>query len=98
MILELVRLDLNQPHDHKRPPKNNVHIKPNSYKKLLSRFRVYANGVPASDYGHFWLELTGSWLLSCPIDPDYEQGGEADQDLFCRRLRTELVESIMRID
>lgn len=97
LVLDLVRLDLSQPHQHKRPPAQDVRHRPNSYEDLLSHLRAYTSNVPAKDYPHFWLELTRSWLLTCPIDPDYYQDDETGKELFCQKLRNELADRILNI-
>lgn len=38
------------------------------------------------------------YTLTCPIDPDYYQEGETGEELYCQRLRSELIERILRID
>jgi hypothetical protein len=42
--------------------------------------------------------LTGRWLLSCPVDPTYYRVDETGKDWFCQKLRSELVERILKID
>jgi hypothetical protein len=96
-VLDLVHLDLSQPHQHKRLSEKDVRLRPDSYEELLSHFRAYTRIVPAKDYLHFWLELTRSWLLTCPIDPDYYQDDETGKDLFCQKLRSELIDRILKI-
>ena len=95
-ILDFVDLELDRPHHHEPLPRNNARLQP--YKDLLSQLRVYANTIPAEDYHRFWLELTRTCLLTCPVDPDYYQEDETGKELFCQRLRSELVERILRID
>lgn len=95
-VLDLVHLDLSQPHPHKQPPRNNV--RPQPYEDLLACLRVYANTIPAEDYPRFWLELTGRCLLTCPLDPYYYRASETDDHSFCEKLRSELIERILIID
>ena len=95
-ILDFVELELDLPHHHKQLPRNTVRLQP--YEDLLSRLRVYANTIPAEDYPRFWLELTGRCLLTSPVDPGYYQEDETGKELYCQRLRGELVERILRID
>jgi len=97
LIIELVRLDLSPAHQHKRLSEKDVPPRSDSYKELLSLLRAHTSKIPAKDYPHFWLELTRNWLLTCPIDPDYYREDETGKDLFCRRLRIELVERILNI-
>lgn len=68
-VLELVRFDLSEPHQHKQLPHKDIHHKFNTYADLLAHLRAYTSIVPKKDYPLFWLELTKSWLLTCPIDP-----------------------------
>ena len=96
-VLELVRLDLSQPHQHKRLSEKDIRLRSNSYEDLLSHLRAYTRIVPTKDYPHFWLELTRNWLLTCPIDPDYCQDDETGKDLFCQKLRNELIDRILVI-
>ena len=97
VVLDLVRLDLSQPHQHKPLPAKNIHIASDSCENLLSHLRARTNMVPRKDYGHFWLELTRHWLLTCPLDPDFDRNDAASEDLFCQKLRSELVERILNI-
>ncbi|HLO33473.1 MAG TPA: hypothetical protein VK249_30275 [Anaerolineales bacterium] len=96
-VLDLINLDLSLPHHHDRLPGRNVHIGSNS-KDGLSYFRLYTSIVPAKDFPRFWLELTRSCLLTFPIDPDYYQEDESGNELFCQKMRSELIERILRID
>lgn len=97
VILELVRLNLSQTHHHKRLPENDIRLRPTSHGDLLSSLRAYTDTVPTEDYCHFWLELTRSWLLTCPLDSDYYQDDETSRDLYCQKLRNELVDRILNI-
>jgi len=97
VILNLVRLDLNGPHDHKHLLEQDVHIAPRSYENLLSNLRAQTSIVPPKEYSRFWLELTRHWLLTCPVDPVYDQYDESGKDIFCQRLRNELIDRILNI-
>ncbi len=97
LVLELVRLDLSQPHQHKQLSEKDIRLRSNSYEELLSHLRAYTSNVPAKDYPHLWLELTRSWLLTCPIDPDYYLDDETGKELFCQKLRNELIDRILKI-
>jgi len=97
-ILDLVHLDLSQPRHHKRLPALEVRLKPKSYEGPLSHLRAHTSMIPAKDYPRFWLELTRSCLLTCPLDPYYYRASETDEDLFCEKLHSELIERILKID
>lgn len=97
-VLDLGHLDLSQPHHHKPRPEKDVRLSPNSYQGLLSHLRTHTSIIPTRDYPQFWLELTRSWLLTCPIDPDYYRDDETGKDSFCQRLRNELIDRILNIN
>lgn len=97
-ILDFVYLDLDLPHHHRRLPRKDIRLKPKSYEDPLSHIRAYINMVPAQDYPRFWLELTRICFLTCPIDPDYYLEDETGKELFCQKMRSELIERILRID
>lgn len=96
-ILDFVHLDLSPPHHHRRLPRTWVRLKPKSYEGLLSHLRVRTCIIPAKDYPRFWLELTRSCLLTCPVDPDYYREDESGRELFCQKLRNELADRILNI-
>lgn len=97
VVLDLCRLDLDQAHQHKQFPEKNLHFVPNAHEELLADLRAYTRIVPAKEYGHFWLELTKSWLLTCPIDLEYYREDETGKELFCQKLRSELIDRILKL-
>jgi hypothetical protein len=96
-VLELVRLDLSQPHQHKPLAGRNIRPEPHSYEDLLSHLQARTSIVPAKDLPHLWIELTRNWLITCPVDPDYYRDDEAGKELFCQKLRNELVDRILNL-
>jgi hypothetical protein len=97
LVLDLVRLDLSCPHQHKRLSKKDSPLPSNSSEELLALLRARTSILPAKDFPHFWLELTRRWLLSCPVDPEYCRTDDAGTEMFCRKLRGELVERILNL-
>lgn len=95
-VLELLRLDLNQTHQH--AVRKNIPLNLNLYENLLLFLKFYSNIIPSIDYENFWLELSRCWLLSCPIDPDYYQEDENGKEIYCKRLRNELIDWILNIN
>lgn len=98
VILDLVRLDLSQPHQHGLLAEQNTHLRYGSYEDLVVHLRAYMNTLPVRDQGAFWLELTRGWLLSCRMSPAYYRADETGTEIFCQKLRSDLVERILRID
>ena len=98
LVLDLLRLDLSDPHQHKRLSKKDIPLESDPNEHLLALLRAGTGIVPAKDYPHFWLELTKRWLLTSPVDPKYDLAHEAGTDMLCQKLRAELVERILRID
>lgn len=102
VVLALVRLDLSQPHQHKYLPKKDVRLKSNSYEDSISHLRACVSLLPTRTYSHFWLELTRRWLLTCPVDTeDGKEDCKPDEngnDMFCQKLRSQLIENILKID
>lgn len=98
LVLDLIRLDLSWPHQHKWILEKDIPLKCDPYEDLLALLRARTSIIPVKAYPHFWLELTKCWLLTCPVDPDYYQDDEAGKEMFCQKLRGELVERILRID
>lgn len=96
VIMELVHLDLNQPHQHKPLSEKEPSI-PCSYEDLLQDLKAQTRNIPAQDYGHFWLELTGKWLLVCLVDKNYYRLDDTGKELFCQKLRNELLDRILNI-
>jgi hypothetical protein len=94
--MDLVRLDLNQPHQHK-PLSEKEPILPCSYEDLLQDFQDQTRNIHAQDYGNFWLELTEKWLLACPVDTSYYGVDDTGKELFCQKLRSELLDRILNI-
>ena len=97
IIMGLVRLDLNQPHQHKSLSEKDPSI-PCSYEDLLQDLQIQMKRVPADDYPQVWLELAGKWLLTCPVDTRYYRIDEAGKELFCQILRSELLDRILDIN
>ena len=97
VIMSLVRLDLNQPHEH-TPLSEQEPSLPCSYEDLLQELQAETSSIPAQDYAQFWLELTGKWLLACPVDPNYYRIDDTGKELFCQILRTELLDRILNIN
>jgi hypothetical protein len=97
-ILDFGQLDLSPPHHHRRLSTLEVRLRPKCYEGLLSHLRAQTSIIPAKDYPRFWLELTRSCLLTSPVDPDYYREDQSGKELFCQRLRSELIERILRID
>jgi len=98
LVLALIRLDLSCPHQHKWLSEKNRPLKSNSCEDLLALLRIRTSNIPMKEYSHFWLELTKGWLLTCTVDLEYYRTDETGEDLFCQKLRSELVERILRID
>jgi hypothetical protein len=96
VILNLIRLDLSQPHEHKHLRKMDLCLASFTYEKLHAKLRAVIDVIPPEEYSHFWLELTKRWLLTCPLDSAYSPD-ESGKDLFCQKLRSELVERILNI-
>ena len=96
-VLDLLHLDLSQPHQHKRPREKDVHPTLNRDENLLSHLQAHTSIVSPQDYPCFWLELTRNWLITCPVDPDYYRDDEAGKELFCQKLRNELIDRILNI-
>ena len=96
VILDLVRLDLNQPHEQKYS--KDIYCRRDPREDLLPHLHAYMNIIPAKDRGRLWLELTRRWLLSCPIPPTDDKAEESGKDLLCQKLQSELIERILRID
>lgn len=97
VVLNLVRLDLGQPHEHKHFQESDIYLAPFAYEKLQCNLRAQISLVSPEEYSRFWLELTKRWLLTCPIDPEYYLEDEAGKDLYCQKLRNQLVERILNI-
>ena len=97
LVFDLLRFDLDFPHQHKWLSEKDMTPKSDSYKDVLAILQARTNLIPMKDYPHFWLDLTKSWLLSCPVDPEYYLAEEAGKDLYCQKLRGELVERILNI-
>ena len=95
-VMDLIQLDLSLPHHHPSAARKNNHVRPNP-KDLLSCLQVYTSIVPAKDFPRFWLELTHWCLLTFPIDPNYYREDENGNELFCQKMRSELVERILNI-
>jgi hypothetical protein len=98
VILNLVRLDLSQPHEHKPFQESDIDLAPSVYENLQADLRAQMSIVPPEEYSRFWLELTKRWLLTCPIDPEYYLEDETGKELYCQKLRSELVERILNIN
>ena len=98
VILNLTHLDLSQPHHHALPSKKRVRLSSSSYDDAISHLRAYGSRLSEKDYGRLWLEAAHQWLLTCPLTEEYYQPDEGDEDTFCRRLRSELLDRIMRFD
>lgn len=98
VILDLIRLDLRPPHQHPYLPEKERYLGHNSDEDLLAQLQAHATCLPAREQNCFYLELTRRWLLSCPADPAYYESDETGKEMFCRKLRSELVELILRID
>lgn len=98
VILDLVRLDLSQPQQRSYLAKYEADLRHGPCEDLVAYLRAYMNILPVRDQGPFWLELTRHWLLSCRMSPAYYRADETGTEIFCRKLRSELVERILRID
>jgi hypothetical protein len=98
VILNLVRLDLSQPHEHKYFQESDIYLAPFAYEKLQSNLRAQICNFSPEEYSRFWLELTKRWLLTCPIDPEYYMEDETGKELYCQKLRSERVERILNIN
>jgi hypothetical protein len=98
VILNLDRLDLSQPHEHKRFQVSDIFLASFGYENLQPNLRAQISIVPPEEYSRFWLELTKRWLLTCPIDPEYYLEDETGKELYCQKLRSQLVERILHID
>lgn len=95
-VLDILQFDMSQPHQHK--VRKNIPLRPNSYENLLLRLKFYSNLIPPIYYENFWLELTRCWFLTCPIDPDYYLEDENGKELYCQRLRNELIDRILNLN
>jgi hypothetical protein len=98
VILDLVRLDLSQPHEHKAFQKSDIYLASCAYGNLQAKLHAHISAVPPEGYSRFWLELTKRWLLTCPIDPGYYLEDETGKELYCQKLRSELLERILNIN
>lgn len=98
VILNLVRLDLNQPHEHKHFQESDIYLAPFAYEKLQSNLRAQISNFSPEEYSRFWLELTKRWLLTFRIDPGYYREDETGKELYCQKLRSELLERILNIN
>ncbi len=97
MILELLRFDLIQPHHHPSPSTKCLYVELHSNTNIISCLQEYARTLPAKEYSCLWLEVVKRWLLTCPIDEEYYMFDENGKDLFCHKLRSELIDRILNI-
>jgi hypothetical protein len=97
VIMTLVHLDLNQPHQH-TPASEQAPCLPCSVEDLLQDLQAVTGKIPTQDYDHFWLELTEKWLLTCPVDSSYYRVDDTGKELFCQILRSELLDRILDIN
>jgi hypothetical protein len=95
-VLDVQKFDMSQPHQHKVRKNNPLRL--NSYDNLLLLLKLYSNIIPSIAYENFWLDLSGCWLLSCPIDPYYYQEDENGKEIYCQRLRNELIDWILNLN
>ena len=98
VILEFLRIDLSQPHQHALPARKRVHVTSSSHTDVISQLRAYMNTLPAKAQGDLWLEVAQRWLLTCPMDAAYYKPDESGMDLFCQKLRNDLLDSILNIN
>ena len=98
VILDLLHFDLSQPHHHKYLSEKRVHVASNTYAAVISNLQAYTNTLPRQVYCDLWLEVAQRWLLTCPIDPEYYLEDETGKELYCQRLRSELIERILNIN
>lgn len=97
VILELLRFDLNQPHDHPLLSKKCSQADLRSNTNVISSLQTYARVLPAKEYSCLWLEIVEHWLLTCPVDEEYYAPDETGKDLFCHKLRSDLLDRILNI-
>lgn len=97
VILELLRFNLSQPHHHPFLSKKNLPIDLRFHATMISSLQEYARILPPKEYSCLWLEVVEHWLLNCPIDQEYYKPNETSQDLFCHKLRSDLLDSILNI-
>ena len=98
VILGLIRLDLSRPHRHPYPSKKPVNAWSGSYEEAISHLRNYGSLLPEKVYGRLWLEVAHHWLLTCPFDEKYYKSDEDGNDMFCQKLRSDLIDRILKID
>lgn len=97
IILELLRFDLSQPHHHPLLSKECLHFNLRSNANVISCLQKYARILPAKEYSRLWLEIVQHWLLTCPVDEEYYMPSETGKDLFCQKLRSDLIDSILNM-
>ena len=97
VILDLLRIDLHQPHQHAFPARKHLHGTSSSYTEVISQLRAYMNTLPAKARGDLWLGVAHRWLLTCPMDAAYYKPDESGMDLFCQKLRNDMLDSILNI-
>lgn len=97
VVMGLVRLDLNQSHQHQSLSEKEPSI-PCSYEDLLQDLQIQMKRIPAEDYPPVWLQLAGQWLLTCPVDMRYYRVDDTGRELFCQSLRSELLDRILDIN
>jgi hypothetical protein len=64
---------------------------------MISHLRAYAKTPSPEVYRRVWLELAERWLLTCPMDEEYYKPDETGKDLFCQKLRNDLLDRILNI-
>ena len=96
-ILDLLRFDLGQPHRHPRLSETRVHDKSSTYTRVIKDLQAYANTLPQEVYRLMWLELAERWLLTCPMNPEFYLENETGKELFCQKLRNDLMDRILNI-
>ena len=96
-ILELLRFDLSQPHRHPVLSGKRLSIDLRSKANMISSLQEYARILPAKEYSRLWLEIVEHCLLTCPIDVEHYKPDENRKDVFCQKLRGDLLDSILNI-
>lgn len=97
-ITDIAHIDLSKPHYHRQRSPAEFRLMPTSEEFLLVKIKIHVNSIRPTDYPDFWVELTRKSLLTCPVDPKYYQEDKQGKELFCQRLRSELIDRIFKID
>lgn len=97
LVIDLLHLELDIPHEHRRFSEIELLRTSESCERVLLLLRTRTKTIPQEQYSQFWLELTKCWLLTCPIDPEHYLADDTGKELYCYKLRSELIERILNI-